>query len=592
MTLLNPAAFYLLLGSLLILALHFLRARERRREVSALSLWEGLPGDPQSRAARIRQQIDPLLLLQLAILLALVAALAQPAWRMRTTSLSGLAIILDGSASMRTITEDGSTRYAHAVEEAQSLLNRYPSTSTAILQHSARPAILARPGLEHADLQDVLLRSEPTWYGDGTTASLLSLLGGIGGASQFERVVLLSDHEIADAPDSFETILVDGGDNLALTAFSVRENPEGAGVTALVAALNDTDAYQEVTIRIDDRENQTTLSVLMAPDSTERFVIPFPNSRGSLFTASLEPEDGFAADNRRFFSLDRPIDVRVCWLGSENRYLMAALRSVAPVTLVDDAAAADLTVVHGVSAPAFLTGTILLVHAGIEGLLSQEETVPTDRIDVLEPGHPILSGVDPSSFRIREAPTASLPPTTDVVLAADGVPLLATYEDGTRTVLYLAPDILETNLPITVDFPLLIRNVIAGLIRVSARLSYRSAEVGEPISLAGLGAVEQLYDPQEKPIPLPDGLSTFRPDEPGFHTLVTDRGAFAIAVNVPAEESESLPAPEGIDAVDRSERRSVRFLPLWPAAAALAILLLFAEAHLHAGRRGLTRRAR
>jgi Ca-activated chloride channel family protein len=592
MTLLNPAAFYLLLASLLVLVLHLLRSRERQREVSALFLWEGLPGDPQSRAARIRQQLDPLLLLQLAILLALVTAVAQPAWRMRTASLSGLAIVLDASASMRTVAEDGSTRYGHALEEARLLLDEYPSATSTVIQLSSRPGILARPGLERADLLATILRSEPTWYGDGTAEALLSLLGSIGDTSRFERVVVLSDHSFSDAAGPFETIIVDGGDNLALTGFAVRENPKQEGVTALVTALNGTDAYQDVTIKIDDRENQTTLSLLMAPGSAERFVIPFPSSRGSLFTAFLEPEDDFAADNRRFFSLDRPIDVRVHWLGTENRYLMAALQSVAPVTLVDAPEDADLTVVHGARAPASQTGTILLVHAGIEGLLTQGVILPTDRIEVLDPDHPILNGIDPSNFRVREAPTALLPPSASVVLASNDVPLLATYRDESRTVVYIAPNVLETNLPITIDFPLLMRNVVAGLVRLPSQLSYRSAEVGEPISLTGRGTIQGLYDSREEPIPLPDGLSTFRPASPGFHTLITDRGAFAIAVNVPTEESSVLASAEGIDTIDRTGQTAVRFLPLWPGVAALAIVLLFAEAYLHSGRRILMRRAR
>jgi len=594
-TLLNPAAFYLLLASLLILVLHFLRARERQREVSALFLWEGLPGDPQSRAARIRQQIDPLLLLQLAILLALVTALAQPVWRVRTASLSGLAIVLDGSASMRTVAEDGTSRYEQAVEEARTLLEQYPSTTTAVVQLSSRPAILARPGHDRDDLQNAVLRSGPTWYADGTAAALLSLLGSVGGTSQFERVVLLSDHAFPDMPAAFETVLVGQADNLALTGFSVRENPEGGGVTALVAALNDSDEYRDVTIRIDDRENQTTLSVLMAPNVEERFVIPFPNSRGTLFTASIEPADGFTADNRRFFSLDRPIDVRVRWLGSENRYLMAALRSVAPITVVDSPDDADLTVVHGARAPASpasQAGMVLLVHAGIEDLLTQGETLPVERIEVLNAEHPVLVDVDPANFRIREAPTAALPPSAEVVLAAGDVPLLATYADASRTVFYLAPDILETNLPITIDFPLLVRNIVAGLVRLPPELSYRSADVGEPISLAGRGSVTGLYDAAENPISLPEGLSTFRPESPGFHTLVTDRGAFAIAVNVPASESSFRPPVGEIDAVEADVQSAVRFLPLWPAAAALAILLLLGEAYLHSGRRRLMRRTR
>lgn len=590
MTVSNPAAFFLLFASLLVILLHFLRARERRRAVSALFLWEGLPGDPQSRAARIRQQLDPLIVLQLAILLALVTALAQPGWRMRTTTLAGLAIVLDGSASMRALTDDGTTRYERAVGEARSLLDRYASTATALIQLSGRPAILARPDSERIDRQNALLRSEPTWYADGTADALHALLGSVGGTSQFERVVVLSDHPYPDLPTAFETILVDTGDNLALTAFSVRDNPDGEGVSALVSVLNDSDAYRDVTIRIDDRENQTTLAVLMEPDSADTFVIPFPSSRGTLFTASIEPEDDFLADNRRFFSLDRPIDARVHWLGSENRYLLAALQSVAPVTLVDSADDADLIVVHAARAPASSTGTILLVHAGIDDLLIQGETRPTDRIEIASPGHALLRDVDPSSFRIREAPTASLPRSAQIVLESGDVPLLVTYEDERRAVVYLAPDILDTNLPITVDFPLLIRNVVAGLVRLPSEISHRSAEVGEPVSLAGRGVVQALYDAEQRPIRLSDGLTTFRSTSPGFHTLVTDRGAFAIAVNVSPEESAFV-APAGeVGSTAVAPQDAVRDLPLWPVAAALAILLLLAEARLHASRRRLMRR--
>ena len=172
------------------------------------------------------------------------------------------------------------------------------------------------------------------------------------------------------------------------------------------------------------------------------------------------------------------------------------------------------------------------------------------------------------------------------------MPLLATYTDETRTVFYLAPNILETNLPITIDFPLLIRNIIAGLVRLPSELSHRSAEVGDPITLSGRGTIEGLYDAQEKSIPLLEGLATFRPTSPGFHTLITDRGAFAIAVNVPTEESSARVAADGVGAIDSTGQSAVRFLPLWPVAAAMAIVLLFAEAYLHSGRRNLMRRAR
>jgi hypothetical protein len=591
MTLLNPSAFYLLFASLLVLLLHLLRARERRRDVSALFLWEGLPGDPQSRAARIRQQLDPLVLLQLAALLALVAALAQPAWRVRTAALSGLALVLDGSASMRTADDAGSTRYERAVEEALKILDQYPSADTAVVQLTSDPTILARPDQGHSNLAEILHGSEPTWRGDGTADALLALLGSLGGTSRFERVFVLTDHAVHDMPPSFDTLVIGGEENLALTGFSIRENPNGNGVSALVSTLNDSAAYQDVTIRIDDRENQTTLTVLTEPGAAETFVIPFPNSTGTLFTASLEPTDAFPADNRRFFSLDRAIDIRIHWLGPENRYLSAALGAVAPIRLVDSPAEADLIVVHAARAPASLTGTILLMHGDIDGLLTQGEMQPTEQIEVVQADHPLLHGVDATTFRVREAPTASLPSAATIVLRSNEVPLLAAVDEPERTVIYLAPDILDTNLPITIDFPLLIRNVVSGLVRLPSELSYRSADVGEPVSLAGRGTIEALYDADEERIELPTGLSTFRPTSPGFHTLVTDRGAFAIAVNVPTEESAAPASVVEAAAPDVTLQSAVDYTPLWPYAAALAILLLLAEAYVHAGRRRLMGRA-
>lgn len=591
MTFLSPWAFYLLLTSLLILLLHFMRARERQRTVSALFLWEGLSGDPQSRAARVRQQFDPLLLLQLAILLTVVLALTQPVWRMRTATVSGLAIVLDGSASMRTHLTDDATRYDLAVKEADALLDRHPTT-TAVLQLSAQPTILARPGLESGELRNSVLRSEPTWYADGTAEDLLSLLGSIGGTSQFQKVVIISDHAFSGVPESFETILTDGGSNLSLTEFSVRENPSSPGVTAFVTAQNSTDTYQNATIKIDDRENQTTLSFLMPPSSIESYVIPFPNSRGTLFTARLHPDDDFAADNRRYFALDRPIGIRVHWLGSDNRYVMAALRSVVPIVLVDAPEDADLAVVHDAVAPASQVGAILVIHGGIDGLVVQGEAVPIPGIQTVDSDHPLLNGVDPAAFLIREAPAATLPASSSIALASGAVPLLATYADADRSFYYLAPDILETNLPITVDFPILIRNILSMLVRLPAELSYRSAEVGEPVSLAGRGTIESIVDATRQPLSLPDGLSTIRPESPGFHTLFTDRGAFAIAVNIPIAESSPPTDPLQGTATDSVLTRAVRHVSLWRIAVAMAIVLLLAELHGYSRQRTTMRRTR
>ena len=89
MTLLSPAALYLLCASAGIVLLYSLHTRSRRQEVSDLFLWEGLESEPRSRAARIRMKLDPILLLELLVLTLVAFALAGPALRVAQPHLAG-----------------------------------------------------------------------------------------------------------------------------------------------------------------------------------------------------------------------------------------------------------------------------------------------------------------------------------------------------------------------------------------------------------------------------------------------------------------------------------------------------------------------
>ena len=593
MSLLNPSALYLLALIGPIVLLHLLRAQERKREVSALFLWEGLRGDSPSRAARIRRRIDPLLMLQLLALCALVAALARPAWESTTIRASSLAIVLDGSASMRTRTEDGGTRYQRATEEALALLDAIPSTSTAVVQWSSTPEILGRPGMPLSDVKGAIRRSEPTWYADGGYESLAAALGSLGGFSEFDRIVLLSDHGYAELQGLVEWVPTGGGENRGLTAFSVRENGSRPGAAAFIEVTNDTDAYQEARIRVSDGASQTTLSVLLSPNRTEHYVVPFPSSRGTWFTASLEPEDSFPGDDTRFFALDRRLDLRVRWMGERNRYLLAALESASPISWVGEGEPADLTVAYDVSVPRTVTGDVLLIHGGVDGLVALGEERSGDRISVADPASVLLTGVESANLRVRTIPDVELGATVHRILDSGNAPFLFEVEDGDRRILVLAADLMMTNLPITVDFPLLIRNYVGKIARPAARLTYSSASVGDPVSVTGRGAIAGLLDPDGRAVAISPGMATFRPSRPGRYTLHTDRGTYAIAANVAPSESidDRTLAVVGSSVAASCETSSMR-TPLWPYAALGGIAILFAEGHKAVGGRRPSRRPR
>jgi len=358
---LYPIGLYLTSLSGVIILLALLRTRIRRREVASLFLWEGLPGERGGQTARIRLLIDLLLILQLAALLALVIAIAQPAWPVGSTR---IAILIDTSASMRTEAGEGKTRYELAVDGAIAVLDRYPDAEAAVIALSDHPAILVGSDRPRGEAMEALERSQPGWYGDAAREDLLRVLAAAGGEGAFARVILFTDCPFPDPPPFLETVAVSGGGNRGITAFTAREDPASGGVDAFVKVTNYTKTDQEATLRISDGTDSVALSVFLPSGSSEDYVIPFPSSRGTSFTATLNPGDDFPGDDVRYFGLARPIELSLRWIGPADRYLLAALAAAVPVREVGEGEPADLTVACDTDSPPVESGNVLLVHEG------------------------------------------------------------------------------------------------------------------------------------------------------------------------------------------------------------------------------------
>jgi len=149
-------------------------------------------------------------------------------------------------------------------------------------------------------------------------------------------------------------------------------------------------------------------------------------------------------------------------------------------------------------------------------------------------------------------------------------------------ILRVMANLMDTNLPITVDFPILIRNLANELVRIPAELSFEAPEVGDFITLQGRGIIQSLTDSHDQPISYSQALSTFTPLEPGIYTLRTDKGAFALTVNVPASETV-LRTDVPPNTLSAATERSERLYSLWPILLAIAVLLLLIEIVLHLG---------
>lgn len=582
MILASPAYLPLLALSIGVVLLYFLTARPRRHEVSALFLWEGSPSDPRTRAARVRVRIDVLLLLQVLTLAAAVLALAEPAFPTRAPRLDSLAIVLDGSASLRATSAGGRPSADLCRAEASALLDAYPTTPVAVFELSASPRLLAPLSTDHAQARRAVSAWEPTWFADGTTEDLIDLLSSQGGT--YERIVFLTDGPPAFSLAALDVVSFSPGENVAVSAFSVREDPSGMGSIAFARVRNDTASDYAGALRVSDGARRTSVSLYLAPGEEQAFVLPFPASVGPLFTAAVDVADAFPADDSRVASLARRTEWRIRIVGEPDRYLRAALASIGTVRFLSatDPASADLTVAYGVSLPEDTPGGVLLVHSSLPGIaeVGNDREGEPEPLIADAPTDPLLANVDPLDFVVRRAPTVRLLVDGVTLLSAGGQPFLWRAALPNRRVVVLAPNPLRTNLPLCVDFPILVWNIVRWLSLANPSAPVTAAVVGEPIPFLSYGIPERLEDPSNREMRVDVDSAGFVAKAPGVYRLSTSSGTYAVAVNVDWNESpraarDSTASPSR--PAEGRARLETAFFPAWPIAAAVALTLLIVE---------------
>lgn len=582
MTFLSPWALSLFALAGLVILVYFLRRHAEPYRVSALFLWQET--EEQGRRALLFVRRPPwLLLLQLLALALLVLAIANPAYY--TAGIPGrLAIIIDGSASMQ-ISRDGVSRYELAVERALALLDSAAGEFT-LIQAKRQPQLLLPLTEDKRRAREALRSSRPSLEGEASLGEIWQLLQSQAPLAQFRRIVYLTDHPLPEGGESLplETIVLgEPASNLGLSSFVLRPEPgpEG-GYSVFVRAENHTDHEEEPTLTIIADGTPIFAERVKLPPNGGRTLAfsspaPFPGSA----TAALEVADGFPWDDKRYFAVPQ-VQRKALWLGREDRFLRGAVLAAGELALGQEREEGgfDLIIANGVEVPQDLKGNILLVNSAyppLIELLGPEEL----RAPPQASSHPLLAGVEASSILVARANRALLPSGGEVLLSAAGLPLIYLKQVGTQRICYIGFDLRWSNLGLTVDFPILMKNLLAWLLPPLAGREEALAghEVGEPLPLRG---VVKATDPQGK---------TYQPgapliaELPGLYRLDSPRGSSYLAVNVAPEESEpgeQIEAEEEKSALSGLGPEGSLLRPFWEYLVLGGLFTLLLEALLHA----------
>ena len=580
MTFLHPWAAWFLAGVPVIVLLYFLRLKRRPLTVSTLMFWQRAMQESGRRAffQKFRHLFS--LLLHLLIFLLLLGALARPIFDRGILEGSATVLILDTRARMQAIEPGGHTRFETARQLAQDYARQAGGAREfALLTLGAAPTVAVPFTGDEKLLLDSLARIAPTdASGDITSAVALadSLLAARKGS---HRIVLLTAGESRDAntpvraqmprrtgmsasrppPAPGELITHAVGtslDNVAITRFATRplpSNPETSEVLLETQNFGRAPARTDVELAFDGRPLEVK-PLTLAPGERRLDVftsVPRPalSARGWL-TAKLSANDALPLDNIAYATLPPPRLNRVLLVSKGNTFLEKLLGVDASVKFQFVAPEAYQPAMSGKFEAVILDGIIpadfdLDKSAGNFLFLdatpfagkgaSLDQPIVTD----VDASHPATRLVSLQNVTILHAKPLELPAAHDgwtftAPLRSAGHPLLITGGRGRQRVAALAFDVLESDLPLRVAFPLLIHGTVQWLAGERAD-SLPVLTAGEVFQIPGGKTVVPM------PLTTPSGSRApelqaavtgfFQPLRNGFYQVTGDGPARWIAVN-------------------------------------------------------------
>ena len=559
----NP--FGLLWGLLAvpIIAMHILRPRRIQQSVSAIFLWRKV-ATPVT-AASPWQKLIPSWLLAAQVLTALLFGLlmARPVQETEALLSEHTVFVIDGSASMQSL--DGQpSRFDQAVARASELRRQVPvggEVSVVLAGANAR-AVLTHSADEGAFVE--ALGSLEASDGPGDFAGAFALAAGLDTVDVESRVVFISDGGVSAADlraaplgTQYEPV-GNSATNRGITQLSVEPATDGLLVRATVAHFGGPPSSQEIRFDVDGVTVERRQVDLETGGVLNLTVSVPPGERVEAF---LEGEDVLSLDNRAIAIVPQRPGIDVLVVGPDNAFLDAGLGAMAGVTVqhleafpdkIDSTI--DVIIADRVAVPADLEDSAagedlpLLAIAppgGARGVVSTT-TVERPVLTLVRSDVGLIRGLDLSSVLVAEAQRVSMPEGAQVVLGAEGAPLLVTVPAdpvaGVGPMTYLSFALDQSTLPLEAAFPLLLDRALAdltGLVNPPARLT-----VGSDLPLdPRLTAV--ITSPAGTSETVPPGSSYPTADRIGFWTVEQDgRTPVVVAVSTDRAESAVAPAPD------------------------------------------------
>ena len=507
----QPSAAWLFALLIPIVVFYFLKLRRSRLEISSLALWKQVINDQRVNAPFQRFKRNILLLLQLLLLIAIALAAMQPYLAGESRNRLALPILVDCSASMGAVGEDGKTRLELAKAEIEKLIDgllpnqqltliAVDSTSRRLTEFTDNKPLL-RQSLADLQVQDVPSRIEDGLRSAQQLARTLPI----------EKIRFYSDGNLPTRPNpttGMPMAIVDVDLPFAVDFFQIPSAGHNMGITAMTARRASLDRW-DVFLRVDGsaegsseadvvlKANGETVGqehVVLAAGESQRLAFSVSARTSNHLEAVSTPQgrDALTSDNRAWLDLPpgRKISVYCPTTLPVFRHALQAVEGVevwptedgskssAQYDLLvsdrpdDQSAEAPVKVMIGVVPPPLTD--LLKIEAGAGEVVDWQRNAQL--LQHVQLKDVLLTEVPKKQKDVLDTQIEQL--GFEILAFGNSGPLILRQRDGPRLTysLLFHPD--RSTLPYRVGFPVLVSNIVGEAMQQASLGELRAAATG------------------------------------------------------------------------------------------------------------------
>jgi hypothetical protein len=513
MSFLAPAAFAFAAAIPVVIVFYLLKRKRVVKLVSSTLLWQQFLAETQASAPFQKLRKNWLLVLQVMLLLLAVVALARPYFAAKTQPAQLRVLILDGSASMQA-TDETPSRFEKARAEALKWVDSLANNDQmVVLLAGANTEVKQSATSEKAALRRAL---QACSCSDGPTrlAAALRMAESLVRDQHGAEIHLFSDGAVPDLSefDNKGLPLVyhqigNRSDNLGIIALDVRANPEDAHQRAVYTSVANysTNAMQtDLELFLDDRLVETRpLNIAAGETSPQVFLAA--QAQDGVFTLRLNGKDDLSADNQASIVSLLPKPIKVLLVTRGNRLLEKALRAASNVELAissqldDPATGFDFVVLDGITPTVWPQGNVLAIHVLNTNWFPEVIHVEGPPIVDWRTTHPLLRYAGFDNVQVADSLAAKAPSWAISLVDSPQAPIILAGELARQHIIWIGFDILESNWPLRVSFPIFIANAAEWLNPANAKGAQLLVKAGDAFRMA-LAQAEK-----DAQVTLPDG---------------------------------------------------------------------------------------